>query len=135
LVNTERQTWLAITPRQAFEVSRLLDRAGNGVVAPGGDGALALLVDVFGTGSPNLCLELDREGEVIGHQLLDLARHEDADNGLGDLADGELLEGPSVLDPLRSGARLSARCKCTRSLPSDDACARCGHRLPGDAAV
>ena len=41
---------LTMTPRQAFEVSRLLDRTGDGLVYTH-DGILTLLIDVYGVGS------------------------------------------------------------------------------------
>ena len=63
-------TVLTITPRQAFEVSRLLDRTGDGVVAAHRDGMVVLLVDARGTGRPNMALELDRDGEVVATQVL-----------------------------------------------------------------
>jgi hypothetical protein len=55
---------LTITPRQAFEVARLLDRTGDGIVYGEGE-VVTVLLDVYGTGSPNLALELDGDGEVI----------------------------------------------------------------------
>ena len=41
---------LTITPRQAFEVARLLDRTGDGIIYAL-DGVVTVLVDVFGVGS------------------------------------------------------------------------------------
>jgi hypothetical protein len=38
----------------------LLDRTGDGFVRVSGE-VVSLLVDTFGTGSPNLALELDRD--------------------------------------------------------------------------
>ena len=52
---------LTITPRQAFEVARLLDRTGDGIVFADA-GIVPVLVDMYGTGSPNLALELDQDG-------------------------------------------------------------------------
>jgi hypothetical protein len=73
---------IASIPRVAFEVARLLDRTGDGIVADL-DGVLTVLVDVYGTGSPNLALKLDRDGEVIAKQVLSFARHDVEDDELG----------------------------------------------------
>ena len=42
-----------------------------------------MLVDIDGTGSPNLALELNAAGEVIARQVLTLHRQDD--DGLDDL--------------------------------------------------
>ena len=66
-------TALRVTPPAAFEVAQLLDRTGDGI-ATAHDGIVTLLADVYRTGSPNLALELDQDGEVIARQTLTLHR-------------------------------------------------------------
>jgi hypothetical protein len=73
-------------------VARLLDRTGDGIVY--GDAEIVtVLVDVYGTGSPNLALELDRDGDVIAKQVLTLHQDPD-DDGRGDFGDEQPLPEP-----------------------------------------
>lgn len=118
---------LTITPRQAFEVARLLDRTGDGIVYAD-DGIVTVLVDVFGAGSPNLALELDGDGEVIARQVLSLRRRDEDD--LDDFSEEEPL--PPPLDV--SHARPAKVCECTDPLADAGVCTWCGHvLLPVDA--
>ena len=119
-------TVLTITPRQAFEVARLLDRTGDGIVYAQ-DGIVTLLLDVYGTGQPNLCLELDGDGAVIARQALSLHR-QDGEDGFEDFSDEEPLPPPvDVRD-----ARPAPRCTCPSPRHDGDSetCLLCGHLLP-----
>jgi hypothetical protein len=119
---------LTLTPRQAYEVSRLLDRTGDGIVYAH-EGVLTLLVDVFGSGSPNLALELDENGDVIAKQVLTLHRR-DAEDEFADLGDEQELPPPVDL----RDARPAPRCECPGARTDDGiTCCVCGHLLPGEA--
>jgi hypothetical protein len=117
---------LPVTPRQAFEVARLLDRTGEGIVY-GDSGIVTVLVDVYGVGEPTLALELDADGEVIARQALTL-RRPDADP-CDDFDDEEPLPPPVDIEDARPALR------CTRPSPraDDGICARCRHLLPDRA--
>jgi hypothetical protein len=118
---------LTLTPRQAFEVARLLDRTGDGIVY-GDAGIVTVLLDLYGTGSPNLALELDGEGEVIARQVLSLHRC-DVDDGAEDFGEEEPLPPPvDVRD-----ARPAKRCECDEPFGDEDVCLRCGRSLPVEA--
>jgi len=45
----QRLSALTITHRQAFEVARLLDRTGDGIVYAA-EGIVTVLVDIYGSG-------------------------------------------------------------------------------------
>jgi hypothetical protein len=115
---------LTITPRQAWEISRLLDRTGNGIVYAE-HGIVTVLIDVFGVGSPNLALELDGEGEVIARQVLSL-RRDGEDDGLDDFGDEQPLPYPIDV----SQARPARLCECPAPRHDDGICGVCGHNLP-----
>jgi hypothetical protein len=121
---------MTITPRQAYEVARLLDRTGDGLVAAH-DGVVTVLVDVYGTGSPSLALELDADGEVIARQLLSLHHRDAEDDGLDDFGEEEPL--PYRID--LSQARPAPRCECPAPRHDDGTCGICGRRLPVEAAA
>jgi hypothetical protein len=120
-------TVLALSARQAFEVARLLDRHGDGILAAE-DGIVTLLIDVYGVGRPSLALELDGDGEVIARQALTL--HAQDDDGLDDFSDEEPLPYPVDL----RHARPALRCTCPSPRVDGDTCGRCGHLLPEPVA-
>jgi hypothetical protein len=60
---------LRVTPRQAYEIARLLDRAGDATLTDL-DGRLGLLIDRDRVGQPNLVLELDANGAVVAMRAL-----------------------------------------------------------------
>jgi hypothetical protein len=113
---------LRVTPRQLFEASRVLDRSGDGILTVH-EGVLTLLVVVFGVGSPNLALELDRDGEVIARQVLSLRRQEPED----EFSEEEPLV---YVDPYSEGAKPAPRCECPSPRADDGTCGVCGHSLP-----
>ena len=118
---------LRVSPRQAFEIGRLLDRTGDGIVYAHGE-IVTVLVDVYGTGSPNLALELDQDGEVIARQVLSLHRR-DADDGLEDFGEEQPLPGPVDL----SHARPAPVCECgDHALGHEGSCVVCGRALMAD---
>jgi hypothetical protein len=101
-----RENALRVTTRQAYEVARLLDRTGDGIVYRDAE-IVTVLVDVYGTGSPNLALELDRDGDVIAKQVLTLHQDHD-DDGRGDFGDEQPLPEPVDI----RHARPALRCTC-----------------------
>jgi hypothetical protein len=126
---------LWVTPRQLFEASRLADRLGP-VLAQQLDDARVLLLmatrlDANGRAAPDLALELDRDGQVIATQYLDLRHRDDEDDGLADLAD---VEEPVPVPVDVSQARPAKPCSCTDPFAHDGFCARCGRTLR-EAAV
>jgi hypothetical protein len=50
---------LTLTPRQAYEVSRLLDRHGHGLVY-GGEGVVTVLLDIYRDGLTEPCVGAPR---------------------------------------------------------------------------
>jgi hypothetical protein len=127
--NPPPATTMTLTPRQAFEVARLLDRTGDGIVY--GDAEIVtLLVDVYGTGSPNLALKLDRDADVIASQALTL--HRPDEDELDDLGEEEPLPYPGDL----SHARPARRCECPHPRhDGDETCSICGHLLAVEAGT
>jgi hypothetical protein len=122
---------LTLTPAVFWALARVSDRHGPLTVSASDDGHTFVLVDTAGRLVPDIALELDSEGRVVGKTLLSLPHRElEEDDGLGDLADEELVS-PSVLEPFREGARLAGRCRCPQPWADEDGtCARCGHVLP-----
>jgi hypothetical protein len=116
---------LRLTPRQAFEVSRLLDRTGDGIVYAH-EGVLTVLVDVYGVGSPNLALELDGDGEVIARQVLSLRRRDGEDDELDDFSEEEPLV---YVDAFSEGARPAPMCQCP--VPADLTRSQRSRRISG----
>jgi hypothetical protein len=95
------------------------------------DGVVTVLVDVYGTGSPNLALELDGDGEVIARQVLSLRRREaEEDDGFEDFGEEEPL---AYLNPYSEGARPAKVCECPVPRHDDGTCGICGHVVPVDA--
>lgn len=119
---------LTITPRQAYEVARLLDRTGDGIVFADA-GIVTVLVDALGSGSPNLALELNGDGEVIARQVLSL--HRPDDDGLDDLGEEEPLPEPVDV----RNARPAKRCGCPEPRRDGETCCICGRSLPADAVT
>jgi len=90
-------------------------------------GVLTVLLNVYGTGSPNLALELDRDGEVIAKPVLSLACHDAEDDEYSDLAEEE--EPLVWVDPYAEGARLAKTFECHEPFAHDGLSARCGRTL------
>jgi hypothetical protein len=74
-------------------------------------GELTLWFSSTPEGELDRMLVLDRYSAVVARRVLELVVPEPEDD-LDDLSEEELLPPPSVLDPLREGARLAVRCKC-----------------------
>jgi hypothetical protein len=126
---------LQVTARQLFELSRLVDRAGDAYLNVSYDGTAALLLDTVGIGQPTLALELNREGRVTGYKPLPYLV-EPEDDGLDDLSEEQPRPPPpdAAVLALGDGARRASPCKCSAPRPAFDepeTCAMCGHRLNG----
>jgi hypothetical protein len=116
---------LRVSPRQLFEASRLADRTGPAFMQELDGGRLLVLLSTGGQAEPDLALELDRDGNIVARQFLDLAPQE-PDEEFSDLGDEEPLPPPLDL----SHARPAKVCGCADPLADDGACTWCGHVLP-----
>jgi hypothetical protein len=117
---------LRVSPRQLFEASRLADRTGSAFMQELAGGRLLVLLSTGGQSQPDLALELDRDGQVVARQVLDLTRP-DEDDEFSDLAEEE--QGVVYVDPFAEGARPAPLCGCPDPFGHDGTCARCGRTL------
>jgi hypothetical protein len=124
---------LHLSPRQLYEASRLADRLGPAVAHGLDRGRVLLLMatrlDAEGRAEPDLALELDRDGQVVASQFLDLAHRDEPDDELADLSDEQRL--PEPVDVRH--ARAAKRCECDDPFAHEGFCARCGRSLPAEA--
>jgi hypothetical protein len=119
---------LRVSPRQLFEASRLADRTGPAFMQELNGGRLLVLLSTGGQAEPDLALELDRDGNILARQFLDLT-HQEPEDEFADLADEQPL--PPPLDV--SHARPAQVCGCGDPLADDGVCTWCGHVLPMEA--
>ena len=125
---------LHLSPRQLFEASRLADRLGPAFAQELDGGRLLLLMatrlDAHGRAEPDLALELDRAGQVVAAQYLELRHREVEDDELSDFGDEQPLPPPLDL----ADARPAPRCECgDEAIGHEGSCVRCGRALPDDA--
>lgn len=122
---------LRLTPRQLFEASRLADRLGPTYAEELDGGRVLLLLatrlDGTGAATPDLAVELDADGRIVGSQYLEL-RHRDNDE-FSDLGDEQPLPPPEDV----RDARPAKLCECPAPFGHDGHCVRCGRTL--DLAV
>lgn len=108
----------------------MADRLGPAVASQLDGGRVLLLMATRfradGLLEPDLALELDRDGQVLASQFLDLRHRDDEDDEFSDLGDEEPL--PDRLD--LSHARPAKRCECPEPFGDGGLCLRCGHTLP-----
>jgi hypothetical protein len=115
---------LRVSPRQLFEASRLADRTGSAFMQELAGGRLLVLLSTGGQSQPDLALELDRDGNIVARQFLDLA-HQEPDDGFADFGEEEPLPPPVDV----SQARPAPLCECPDPFADDGFCARCGRTL------
>jgi hypothetical protein len=121
-----------MTPATFWASARISDRHGPLTVQTNRDGRTMVLVDTKGRLVPDVALELDAAGRVVGKTLLDRFGREVVDDldDLGEEDGSGLLQPPTDMEALAEGARLARRCSCQRPWPEDQSCGRCGYELP-----